>query len=136
MFVKLLFKNLAHENVMIGLVFALGQVLLPGGSNLFSSFFFLEGAPMNFVKRHAMICLLVLFTAGVVLAADPTGKWSWTFKAGKKDMQKDVTASADLKLADGKLTGRSPRPAKSPRRSKSKTPRSMAIMSASKPWPK
>lgn len=60
---------------------------------------------MNFLKRHAMICLLVLFTAGVVLAGDPTGKWSWTFKAGKKDMQKDVTATADLKLTDGKLTG-------------------------------
>lgn len=60
---------------------------------------------MNFLKRHAMICVLILFTAGVVLAGDPTGKWSWTYKAGKKDMQKDVTATADLKLADGKLTG-------------------------------
>ncbi len=60
---------------------------------------------MNFVKRHAMICLLVLSTAGVVLAADPSGKWSWTFKAGKKDAQKDVTATADLKLENGQLTG-------------------------------
>ena len=60
---------------------------------------------MNFVKRHAMICLLVLFTAGVVLAADPTGKWTWTFKAGKKDAQKDVTATADLKADKGQLTG-------------------------------
>ncbi len=60
---------------------------------------------MNFMKRHAMICLLVLFTAGVVLAADPSGKWSWTYKAGKKDMQKDVTATADLKVENGQLTG-------------------------------
>jgi hypothetical protein len=60
---------------------------------------------MKFLKQHAMICLLVLFTAGMVLAADPTGKWSWTYKAGKKDAPKEVTATADLKLADGKLTG-------------------------------
>lgn len=60
---------------------------------------------MRFLKQHAMICLLVLFAAGAVLAADPTGKWSWTFKAGKKDAQKDVTATAELKLENGQLTG-------------------------------
>lgn len=60
---------------------------------------------MSFLKRHAMICLLVLFTAGIVLAADPSGKWTWTYKAGKKDMQKDVSASAELKFENGQLTG-------------------------------
>jgi len=48
---------------------------------------------------------LVLFTAGVVLAGDPSGKWTWTFKGGKKDAPKDVTGSAELKFENGQLTG-------------------------------
>ncbi len=60
---------------------------------------------MNFLKRHAMVCLMLVVATGMALAADPTGKWTWTFKAGKKDMQKDVSATADLKLENGQLTG-------------------------------
>ena len=43
---------------------------------------------MNFLKRHLMVCLMLAVAAGMALAADPSGKWTWTYKAGKKDMQK------------------------------------------------
>ncbi len=60
---------------------------------------------MSFLKRHELVCLMLVLAASVAMAADPTGKWSWNSKPDAKDDPKDHNNTAELKYENGQLTG-------------------------------